>query len=285
VLIVGHITRDLIADGGWRTGGAALYAARTASLRGLRVAVVTSATLDVAAAARSALPSVALHIISSAESTTFENSYNNGARRQYLRALAAPIHARDIPAAWRDAPVALLAPVAADFRPSIARALRCGSLGLAPQGWLRAWDASGLVRPRALSAGATALLASCSVVVVSREDLAVLNPTLPGSARVDETLQAWAARTRYLVVTCGRDGAELWCEDRVERYPSFPAREVDPTGAGDVFAMTMLCTLAASGSTARAMIESNQVAALSVEGWGAEAIRSPDDARARFSER
>jgi 1D-myo-inositol 3-kinase len=280
-LIVGHLTRDLTPDG-WRLGGPALYAARTASLRGLRVAVVTSASVDVAEASRAALPGVALRVIPSPESTTFENTYFDGGRRQILRALATPLRARDIPRAWRAAPIALLAPVAREFDPSIAASLGCATLGLAPQGWLRQWDEQGVVRPAPLDARASDLLGSCSALVLSREDLTGPDAPPEALAQADETLGAWAAHTPNLVVTRGRAGAELWRCGRNEFFPAFPAHEVDPTGAGDVFAMTFLCALAAGATLENAMIEANQVAALSVEGVGIAAIPTPDAARTRF---
>lgn len=282
-LIVGHLTRDLTPDGGWRLGGPALYAARTASLRGLRVAVVTSASEDVAAAAHAALPSVALRVIPSPNSTAFENIYLAGGRRQFLRAIAEPLRAYDIPRAWRAASIALLAPVAREFDPSIFTALHCATLGLAPQGWLRQWDVDGCVRPAPLDTQASDMLGSCAALILSREDLTGPGAPPDALARAEETLRTWARWAPRLVVTCGREGAELWREGRIARFSAFPAHEVDPTGAGDVFAMTFLCALAAGATPEQAMVEANQVAALSVEGIGMSAIPSPETARAHFA--
>ncbi len=281
-LIVGHLTRDL-TPGGWRLGGPALYAARTASLRGLRVAVVTSAAADVAAAARGVLPGVALRVVPSPTTTTFENIYRDGERLQFLRAVAKPLRVCDIPRAWRAAPIVLLAPVAREFNPSIAAALRWVTLGLAPQGWLRQWDANGRVCPAPLDARAGDLFGSCAALILSREDLTGPGATPDALARAEETLRAWSARTPCLVVTRGREGAELWRGGRVELFPAFPAHEMDPTGAGDVFAMTFLCALAAGAPAELAVIEANQVAALSVEGSGVSAIPTPEAARAHFA--
>lgn len=281
ILIAGHLTRDLTPNG-WRLGGAAYYAARTASLRGLAVAILTSATADVADAARAALPGVALHVLSSDASTTFENIYHEGARLQHLRALARPLRAADIPPAWRAAPIALLAPVAGELDATLAASLRARTLGLAAQGLLRAWDSSGRVRPASLPASADALLDRCDAVVLSQEDLAGAGASLEDVAGAEETLRAWAARVPCLVVTRGPAGAELWHPGASELIAGYPAREVDPTGAGDVFAATLLCALAVGAAPVQAVREANQVAALSVEGPGASAIPSPQAARARF---
>jgi sugar/nucleoside kinase (ribokinase family) len=288
-LIVGHITRDLLPDGGWRPGGAALYGARTASLRGLRVAVVTSATPDVVAVAQAELPGVALRVVPATQTTTFENIYTLSGRRQYLRACATPVRLADIPPSWRYTPIKLLAPVAKDFYPSLVTrlcAIMAGQqsyLGLAPQGWLRAWDETGLVRPRDLPQRSLALLQMCACVFLSREDLAGSPPTPLRLARVEAILRAWVSHTTRMIVTRGRAGAELWQSGSVTLYPGFPANEIDPTGAGDVFAMTFLCSLAAIGSVEQAIVEANQIAALSVEGQGMISIQSPAVAHARFA--
>ena len=44
------------------------------------------------------------------------------------------------------------------------------------------------------------------------------------------------ARVRIVVLTRGARGATVYAGDGVLHVPAFPAREVDPTGAGDVFA-------------------------------------------------
>lgn len=280
-LIVGHFTRDITPDG-WRLGGAALYAARTATLRGLRVTLLTSAPEDVVEAAREALPGVEMLVIPSETATTFENTYHDGARTQYLRAVARPLCVRDLPDEWRAPPIALLAPVAREVGPDMAAALEARTLGLAAQGWLRAWDASGRVRPAELDAASSDALGACDVVVLSREDLTGPEATPNTVARADKTLDEWATRTPLVAVTRGRDGAELWRPGRIDLMPGFPAREVDPTGAGDVFAATLVCALAAGATPEQAAMEANQVAACSVEGVGASAIPTPEQARARF---
>jgi sugar/nucleoside kinase (ribokinase family) len=185
--------------------------------------------------------------------------------------------------AWRAAPIVLLAPVAREVDPAIGDGLRATTLGLAPQGWLRQWDESGEVSPSALGTRAAGLLESCAALILSREDLAGAGAEPGARARVEEMLRAWSTRVPNLVVTRGREGAELRRQGRTELFRGFPAHEVDPTGAGDVFAMTFLCALAGGATPASAMVEANQVAALSIEGAGIVAIPTPGAARARFA--
>jgi sugar/nucleoside kinase (ribokinase family) len=67
------------------------------------------------------------------------------------------------------------------------------------------------------------------VVFVSDED--VLDPETPAT---------WRQRVPVVVLTRGRGGCTVW--DRAGRHdlPAFDRGEVDPTGAGDVFATAFL---------------------------------------------
>jgi len=281
-LIVGHITRDLLADGAWRPGGAAFYAGVAARRRGLRVGIVTSAPADMCASVCAALGDVALVAVAAETATTFENVYTPAGRVQYLRAVAQLITLDDIPPVWRRADVALLAPVAGELTPDLAAGLTARVIGAAPQGWLRAWGSDGRVRPRPLDSGALETLRRFSALILSREDLTGPAANVEALADAEQTLATWARLVPLIVVTCGPGGADLMRAGGVERFPGYPAREIDPTGAGDVFAATFLCALAASGNPALSVDQANRVAALSVEGVGASAIPTLAQVAARY---
>lgn len=282
-LIVGHFTRDLLPDvGGWRPGGAALYAAVAASRLGLRVGIVTSAPADLCASASAALGDTPMIVVECETATTFENVYTPAGRMQSLRASAHPLTLDDIPTAWRRCEVALLAPVAGEVAPGLARELEARVIGAAPQGWLRAWDATGRVRPRPLDDAALDALRSLSAMILSREDLTGPAPDSTAQTTADQTLRAWSRQVPLIAVTRGADGADLWRAGACQRFPGYPAREVDPTGAGDVFAAAFLCTLASSGDPAAAIAQANRIAALSVEGIGPSAIPTLAQVAARY---
>lgn len=287
-LIVGHLTRDLLPDGGWRPGGAALYAAATASRLGLRAGIVTSAPDDLCASAAAALDGVPMSVVETETATTFENVYTPAGRVQYLRASAQPLTLDDIPDEWRRCEVALLAPVAGEVAPALASMLASMEgarvVGAAPQGWLRAWDATGRVRPQPLNDATLDALRGLTALILSREDLAGPAADVAALAAADETLRAWARLVPLLAVTHGAAGADLYRAGAVERFPGYPAREVDPTGAGDVFAAAFLCALARDGDAALAIAQANRIAALSVEGVGPAAIPTLAQVAARYPE-
>ncbi len=136
--------------------------------------------------------------------------------------------------------------------------------------------------PRALDAAETEALRRFSALILSREDLAGAGADAAALAQAERTLAEWARLVPLLAVTRGPEGADLWRDGAVERFPGFPATEVDPTGAGDVFAATFLCALAATADPATAMDMANRVAALAVEGVGAAAIPTPEQITARY---
>lgn len=286
LLAIGHATRDLLPEGGWRLGGSVTFAALAASRLGLRPAVLTSGTSELIRALGEVLPpDVSVAAVPAAADTTFENIYVDGARRQHLRARAEPLTRAAIPEAWREAPVVLLAPLAQEIEPDVAGAFPGALLAATPQGWLRRWRADGLVYPGDFPA-AYDILPRLDALILSREDL--LPP--PGfgmagrtPAEADALLAAWAGVVPNLVVTRGAEGALLFRDGGPpEAFAGYTAREVDPTGAGDVFAAAFLVRLYETGDARAAVDFANRVAALSVEGEGIGGIPTRDALRARY---
>jgi sugar/nucleoside kinase (ribokinase family) len=255
-VVVGNVARDLV-PGGWRAGGTAVYAALTARGLGRRVGVVTAAPTEVLAAAP--LQGVAVVRVPAAESPTFENRYTPAGRVQYLRAAGAPVPAAAVPAAWRAARVALLGPVYHEVDVETA-ALFTGLRGLCAQGYLRRADADGRIRPVPPAAWrAAAILRHTDVLIVSEEDL---------GGRANGVVAAWAAQVPVLAVTAGRRGARVHAQGVWRHIPACPAREVDPTGAGDAFAAALLIALDEGAGPWRAAYFAAAAASLVVEAEG-----------------
>ena len=227
-LVVGHLPKDLTPDGP-RLGGTAAYAALTAHALGLRVGVVTAwaGDLDLGPLAEIPLAGPPAEV-----TTTFENLETPQGRRQILHALAPSLSLHHIPEPWRRAAIAHLGPVAQEVEPSLLRGLRASLLGVTPQGWLRQWDARGRVRPAEWPEGAV-VLAQADAAVLSIEDLG------GDEARIPEL----ASACRILVVTRGAQGADLYWQGEVLHFNAPEVPEVDPTGAGDIFAAAFFIRL------------------------------------------
>lgn len=251
-LVIGHVSRDVVSlePPVFAAGGTAAFAARTAQALGLRTAVVTSAAADFDMAA--ALPGCAVACRPAAATTTFANQYTPAGRRQMVHALAAPLRAADVPPGWRCAPVVHLGPITDRLDPDIIDCFDGALIGLTPQGWMRAWDADGRVYATPMR-HAERLLPRASAVVISREDY-----------RDDAELDAMRRLSRLLVVTAGYNGCVIYEGETVHTVPAPQVQEVNPTGAGDIFAAAFFVQLQRTGDVTASAVFANRVASETV---------------------
>lgn len=262
-LVIGHVTHDLQPDGTFRPGGTAFYAALTAARLGYRVALYTAAALIGAEVWSLPLYQAGVEVmcLSSPVTTTFQNRYRAGRRRQWLLHRAETLSPEKLPAGWEEAPLVLLGPVAGEVPPAWVERFPRSQIGACLQGWLRGWGTSGRVHFAPWDE-AERYLPSLNVVFLSEEDV---RPR-PGLVR------EYAILCPLLILTRGRQGAVLFRGGRPEEIPAFPAVEVDPTGAGDVFAAAFLLRLAEGAGERETARFAAAAAALSVQGTGAEAV-------------
>jgi hypothetical protein len=255
-LIIGNVTRDLVPGGGYTIGGTVTYAARTALALEQHVAAVTSASpaLDLG----SVLAGIEIALRPAEETLTFENIYLPSGRQQFLHALASPLDLEAVPEPWRKADVVHLAPLAGECDPALAGAFPGAFVGVTPQGWMRAWDVTGRVQVGEWR-GAEDLLPRVDAAVMSIKDV----------ARDEATIERFARLAPVLVVTLGAAGCRVYAGGEVGNVPVTPVPEVDPTGAGDIFAAAFFVCLRQNGDPWSAADFANRVAAISVrrEGW------------------
>ena len=268
-LVVGHITRDVLAEGGFVQGGTVTYAAIAAARLGAQPAILTRAAPDFPLTP--ALDGIPIERLPAATTTTFENRYLNGHRQQIVHTVAPALGVADVPTAWRQIAIVLLGPVAQEVDPDLATAfagrpalnLAPPLVGVVPQGWMRRWNEDGEVSRQPWHSAA-AVLAGASVLILSDEDL--------GDDRA--ALALYRRLCPLVVLTQGARGCQVWQGEQMTPVPPRPAREVDPTGAGDVFAAAFLIRLAATGNPLRAARFANVAASFSVEGPATHAIPS-----------
>jgi sugar/nucleoside kinase (ribokinase family) len=126
---------------------------------------------------------------------------------------------------------------------------------------MRRWDEDGRVSPKPWD-GAAEVLTYARVMVFSENDI----------ERDENVIQAYARMADILVVTHGPGGATVYHRGEARRLPAFETVEIDPTGAGDVFAAAYLIELERSGDPYAAAHFANCVASFSVEKRGTEGI-------------
>jgi hypothetical protein len=249
-LAIGHVAKDLTPDGS-RLGGSVAFAALTARALGYPAGVVTASADDVDL---SPLAAVSVRRQPAAHSTTFENLYGPDGRTQYLRGRATPLSPPDVPTEWLRAPIVHLAPLAGELVAELFTAFENALVGLTVQGCLRGWDETGRVHRRDWPE-AERFLPRAQAAVLSIEDV-----------RGDwELLERWARITPLLVVTQGAQGCTVFAQGASPRqFPAVPQTEVDPTGAGDIFAAAYFIHLYETGDPWAAARLANALASISV---------------------
>ena len=281
-LTIGHVTRDILLNQTFSLGGTVSFAALTAYHLGLVVAITTCADAELLAELLARLPEIGLAVHTSSATTAFINTYHEGFRTQHLRARADQLQLDDVPEAWRKAPIVLFGPLDQELSPSLVRRFprHPGSIFAAtPQGWLRRWDENGRVWPAPWTA-AGEILPLLDVLILSHEDLL---PFANGNRTdADAMLSHWSMQVPLLVATDDRQGATLFQHGIAERFPAYPAHEVDPTGAGDVFAAAFLVYYHRHGDPRKAVDFANCVASLSIEHVGITGIPTMEMVRKRI---
>jgi sugar/nucleoside kinase (ribokinase family) len=270
-LVIGHVTKDLF-NGSYKIGGTATYSALTAHRLGRSVAIVTSKGSDIDLGH---LPTdIRISACPSETSTTFENLYRGGHRQQHLWSQASFLGGSQIPQEWSNSQIVHLGPVAQEVDQALARRFPGALLGITPQGWMRRWDETGRVHPKTWDPP-DELLQRADAVILSREDVS------GDMAYVRDC----AARTRLLVLTAGWQGATVYCRGEVRAFPAPPRQELDPTGAGDIFATVFLIALHKTSDPWLSAQFANCVASHSVERRGLDSIptlREIEDCRQKL---
>jgi sugar/nucleoside kinase (ribokinase family) len=264
-ILIGHVAHDETPDGP-RLGGTVSYAGSAVRAMGTPVGIVTSAERDEVVLTR--IPAgIQLHLIEAPQTTHFVNTYVDGKRRQVLRQRALTLTLDHVPVAWRSAPIIHLAPLDDEVDPALAFQFPGALVAGTPQGWMRAWDAEGVVF-RKPWAHAERLLPQLDVTVFSEEDI-----------QWDTALEAhYAALAKLLVVTRAANGCTVYQRGQPPIHiPAPSVAVVDATGAGDVFAGVFLVVLQRTQNVALAARVATQLASNSVTRLGLDGAPTPDE--------
>lgn len=226
-LCIGHACHDVMAGGGYALGGTVSYASTLASTFGKKVAVLTSFGDDFQFKSSFLKEGIRLFIKRSEHTTVFENVYTNHKRIQYLRSTADRILPADIPSNLQAVEVVHFGLIADEIDLGLIQ-LFPNSLKVATiQGLLRKWDDSGLVSAKSID---WSLLKGLDIIIYSDEDVSgIPDPT--------ESLKKYIP---IVIETRGAEGVIVYSSGETSRHPVYPTKEVDPTGAGDVFSTAFI---------------------------------------------
>lgn len=266
LLLVGNVTRDLDEADHSRFihGGSVTYAAHTSRAMGVAAEAVTRVAHDEDLADLADLAHWT--VLPSDTTTTFVNQYRGEVRTQLCFEPAAPIGGRDLSPRQRRAKAVFLCPIMQEIAGDLPASFATGTLKVGgAQGWLRRIAPDGRVEACAWPE-ADDSLSHLDILILSREDLD------HDLSRLDPLL----ARVPVVLLSNHRRGSDLFIRrnGKVARLhvPPRPAREVDPTGAGDIFATAFLIRYAETGALWSSARFANAAASMGVEGVGASRI-------------
>jgi sugar/nucleoside kinase (ribokinase family) len=264
-LAIGHVTEDVWRDGRVTPGGTAWFAALAARRLVEHVSVLTAAADDYDVERH--LPGICVHRLTSPVTTQFENIYTPAGRIQYTQPSPLRLTPTHLTPALCQSRIVHLAPVCDEVSPDFVDVLPPDVfIGVTPQGWLRRWDETGRVHPKSWDA-APRVLKRANATVISIDDVAGDWPLA----------LTWAAQTSLFVVTESADGCTLFLRGKPYRIPAPAVREVDPTGAGDIFAATLFVVLQRGVDPITACRFANCIAARSVTRSGLDSLPTAAD--------
>jgi sugar/nucleoside kinase (ribokinase family) len=270
LLALGHVSRDR-RPGGDVLGGSVTYGALAARKLGWDAAILTTAGPDFEPERE--LPGIPVFLRRSSATTRFVNEYDEeGARRQVVTARADDVDLAALPDSWRAPDVLLLGPLVGELAAVGAPALEAGCVGAIAQGYVRAIDASGQVSAREWARPERDLL-GVHVLFLSEHDLP------DAGSRARELL----AHVPMIALTRGWRGLTLLTRQAAHEVPSLPRPEVDPTGAGDVFAAAFLVRYQETSDPLEAAAFGACAASCAVEGVGATSLGDREEVLRRMA--
>jgi sugar/nucleoside kinase (ribokinase family) len=267
-IVCGHVTLDR-RGADLVPGGSVYYAGHAYRALGVATRVLAGAGEDYP---QSELDGLERRLVPAPCTTIFENKHDaQGRRTQRVEAVAPALAASDLPDAWLGADVLHLAPVIAEVDvAAFARAARAKLVGLGVQGMVRQVKLDGaVVQP--LWQFAPEAMRGVDVAFLSEDDVV-------GQGNLVERLSLVVP---LVVLTLGVKGCQLIERGRTRHVGIYPTKEVDPTGAGDVFAAGFLAGLAQGQGPVDAARLGAAAASIVVEGIGGATLPRIGEARRR----
>ena len=187
-------------------------------------------------------------------------------RVQYMHQRASVLTISSIPDVWLNTPIVHLGPIAHEVDPKLCRVFPQSLVGLTPQGWFRKTDAAGKVHFTEWPES-NYVLGNATCAVISIEDVG------GDESRIEDLISS----IRILVVTEGAAGARLYWNGDLRRFIPPKMEEVDPTGAGDIFASAFFIRLHQTRDPWEAARFATYLAAQSVTRPGIEGVPQIDE--------
>ena len=215
-------------DAGYRLGGTVSYASLMSAHLGVRTALMTSVGEDFKYWQSIHDQSIQTYNLRADRTTEFENIYSDTGRTQFMHERAQTILAVDIPDELHQVPTVKLCLIADELDSTVVPLFSNSFVAASIQGWLRQRDPeSGLITPKALDYN---LLSGIDMIFLSLDDIDGDESELEQLRQAIDTV----------IVTDGPNPVQIYRDKAILEMPAFPVEEIDPTGAGDIFAASFL---------------------------------------------
>lgn len=254
---IGHLCHDWSPQGNV-LGGTASYTSLFAKNLGLNVSILTSIGKDFEF--QDTFKNIDLKIIPSLSTTYFKNEYDGMNRQQFLLKKANNILSDHITPEIQKSKMVLLGPIANEIDFGVINKFQTSTVAICPQGWMRRWNSEGKVYHEMLNDWT--VFSGADMVILSNEDI---NHQL-------ELIPKLASIFKILVITKAESGAEVYQNNNKYTFPGFNANVIDPTGAGDTFAVAFLIRYYETNDIEQAAIFANCAAAFCIEQKGIKGI-------------
>ncbi len=271
---IGHLSFDVnIVDNGppshHTPGGAAAYAALTASKHGLSAGIVTAIDSDYPV--QEVLAGVDVLISESEHTATFANYYDSGERSQVLLASGNKISQTALPANWTQPEILFAGPLLHELPTDCVNWFRPGLSCIVPSGWLRRWGPDGVITHGDRLPSSRARGRKWDVVVVSEAEV----HDLPEQQLFD--------LGEIVCVTRGALGARIGrAKEKWLETPALAATPADLTGAGDIWAAAFVIALSEQMSLGDAGHYASAASAVAIESEGLSGCPSREEITARL---
>jgi len=259
---IGNITHDIYGNE-YRIGGSSVYSSITARNFGIKAGIVSNIGKDFKFHSILHKHNIDISYAICENTTTFRNVYING-RKQYVFKIADPITPTQIPYTFLNAEIIYICPVLNEIDSNILKLFKSRNsplIGVSPQGWMR--DVyEGEIRKKEWD-NAKEILQYTDVLIFSEEDIPEYN---------SEIEEYTATKNLIVIVTKGKNGADLYFKGKIYHLPAYPTKEKDPTGAGDVFGAAFLIKYYESGDIIESARFATCAASFVVEKIGIDGI-------------
>ncbi len=258
-LCIGHFCHDLHEEA-YLLGGTASYSSLLAQSMGYATAVLTSTGDDFAFSHQFQAAGIQVCNKPAPHTTVFKNHYSNGQRVQTIYRRAHTLYATDLPPDWQYPTLVLFCPIANEVDFSLLQRFPKSLKGACLQGWLRQWDEQGRISPKSMD---WEQLKHLDVVIMSEEDIRDNEAFIPPIIDL----------VAVVIITQGSKGAKVFHHQQELRFPAYPVEEVDPTGAGDVFAFAFLVHYSTHRIASLAIAYAHSAASIAVERLGVSLVK------------